>query len=225
MFLIFSFTSFRFLTPCPPVDEIDLQVNDVARQAGANPITLPSDNINTTIADGEISPTSVYDLSIYPSWTDVKDAPSWYARGSDVDALLDVADALDWLADTGDLNEIYDAPPKLESVPSLPDMDDDDSSECEDPSVNVSTSAINLPRVDSNMEAIMVPALPSLFQNGSTDNLYSGPSSDDLKALPSSVNMLDSHLKVFDTPMEEDAFVLTILEDNNDTSDCLPLLV
>jgi hypothetical protein len=208
------------LTPCPPGDESDPQVNDVARQAGANPITLPSDNLNATIAGGEISPTSVHDLSIYPAWTDAKETPSWYAKGADVDALLDVADTLDWLADTGDLNESYEAPP-MESIPSLSGMDDD-ASETEESNVKNSTSVSTLPHVDSNMEA-MVPTLPSLFQNESTDNLLSnsGPSTGDLKALPSGVSMLDAHLHVFDTPMEEHAFVSTILEENNESMDCL----
>lgn len=213
------------MTPCPPGDGTDLQVNDVARQAGVNPITLPSDNINSTIAVGEISPTSVSDLSIYPSWTDAKETPSWYAKGCDVDALLDVADTLDWLADTGDLNETYEAPPMEESN-SLSGMDDDDdASETGETFVKPSSSVSNLPHVDSNMET-MIPKLPSLFENESTDNLLLsnvGPSSGDLKALPMGVSMLDAHLQVFDTPMEEHAFVSTILEDdNNGNSDFLP---
>lgn len=218
--------SFRFLTPCPPGDGSDPQVIAVSRQAGANPITLPSDHQSATIADGEVSPTSVYELSIYPSWTDAKETPSWYAKGADVDALLDVADTLDWLADTGDLNETYEAPPVEDSENILSVMDEEDASGTEDAYVKPSASVSTLPHVDSNLEA-MVPSLPSLFQNESSYNLLSHvepSSSGDLKALPS--GMLDAHLQVFDTPMEEYAFVSTILEDdnNNEGSDCLPLL-
>ena len=71
---------------------------------------------------GEVYPTGVADISIYPSWTDAKDPPSWYAKGADVDALLDVAGTLDWLADTGDLHENYN-PPNIETSPDVPELD------------------------------------------------------------------------------------------------------
>ena len=105
---------FRFLTPVP-VSTCEPQLSNVARQAGANPITLPSENPSSvpSIA-GEVSPTGVADLVTHPSWKEAKDAPSWYAKGADVDALLDVADTLDWLADTGDLNETYKPTPEDE---------------------------------------------------------------------------------------------------------------
>lgn len=188
----------------PPIPDNPPTVNDVARQAGANPITLPSDgNPNKEAAEGEASPTGVTDL--YPSWTDSKDAPSWYAKGADVDALLDVADTLDWLADTGDLNETYQ-PPEIEHIPSIPEMktglgDHENSA-----------SVCTLPRVDSNMESI-VPSLPSLFAQ-SMDNLNlhksSSMTSQQLKTFPS--GLLDPHLQVFDTPLEEQDFVSAILE-------------
>lgn len=94
-------------------------VNDVARQAGANSITLPSGNHNKTALDGEVSPSGVVD---FPSdWAWSTEPPSWYAKGADVDELLNEADALDWLADTGDLQEAYTPPDptKMTSEPSL----------------------------------------------------------------------------------------------------------
>jgi SHAQKYF class myb-like DNA-binding protein len=105
---------FRFLTPMP-----NDYVNDVARQAGANSITLPSGNPNKTALDGEVSPSGVVD---FPSdWAWSTEPPSWYAKGADVDELLNEADALDWLADTGDLQEAYTPPDstKMTSEPSL----------------------------------------------------------------------------------------------------------
>uniref|UniRef100_A0A6S8P3T4 Uncharacterized protein n=1 Tax=Amphora coffeiformis TaxID=265554 RepID=A0A6S8P3T4_9STRA len=115
---------FRFLTPAPVSTTDSPVLNDVARQAGANPITLPSENPSSapTNGDGEVSPTCVADINIYPSWTDGKDPPAWYAKGADVDALLDVAGTLDWLADPGDLNESYN-PPHIESSPNMPEID------------------------------------------------------------------------------------------------------
>jgi hypothetical protein len=102
------------------------QLSEVARQAGANPITLPSDNPGTapsgTLVSGEISPTGVCEFSLYPSWTDAKDTPSWYAKGSDVDALLDVADTLDWLTDTGDIHESYQPTSTTMIVTNAPTM-------------------------------------------------------------------------------------------------------
>lgn len=229
------------MTPCPPGDGTDQPVNEVARQAGANPITLPSDtnHVVSTIAGGEISPTGVNYLSIYPPWTDAKEAPSWYAKGGDVDGILDVADTLDWLADTGDLNETYEAAPDEDSN-SLPDMgddgndddddgqDDDDASDADDGFfVKPSTSVSTLPHVDSNVES-MVPTLPSLFDNEASFSglLNAGPSVCDFKSLHSGSGLLDGHLQVFDSAMDEHAFVSTILEEDNpnDSSECLAAL-
>jgi hypothetical protein len=54
------------------------------------------------------SPTGVADISLLlPSWVDVKNPPSWYNKGSDIDTLLDDADCLNWLSDTGDIDETY----------------------------------------------------------------------------------------------------------------------
>jgi hypothetical protein len=226
------------LTPCPPVDGSAPQANNIARQVGANPITLPSGDVKpAVVADGEVSPTSVFDLSIYPAWTDTKEAPAWFAKGEDVDALLDVAESLDWLADTGDFNEAYEAPTMEESTDnSLSVMDDepDDIAEHSGSSFAISNAianALELPRVDSSMDT-MVPTLPSFYSQNETSymNLLSHAgeghiSTGDFKSLPS--GLLDSQLQVFDTPMEEHAFVSTILEDDihqHESSDCLPSL-
>ena len=230
---------FRFLTPCPPGDTSACQSSH--RQVGTTHITLPPDSLNSSVvADGEASPTGVNDISIYPlSWTDAKEPPSWYTKGEDVDALLDIADTLDWLTDTGDLEESYVAPPMEESTDnSLSVMDDevDDAYEKHDSSfVDRCSSATNLTlsRVDSTMET-MGPALPSFFHSQnetSYTNLLSHAgeghiSTGDFKSLPS--GLLDAQLQVFDTPMEEHAFVSTILEDDEDnhgeeSNECLPL--
>ncbi len=92
------------------------QVNDIARQAGANPITLPSEHKSAQHVGGEVSPTVVVDFPSNWAWTN--DAPSWYSKGADVDELLNEAEALDWLADSGDLNETYNPPPAPAPVPS-----------------------------------------------------------------------------------------------------------
>jgi len=222
---------FRFLTPAP-VATSEPQVNIVARQAGANPITLPTDNPSAapTVDGGETSPTGVSELTIYPSWTDAKDTPSWYAKGADVDALLDVGDALDWLADTGDLNETYQ-PPSIESAPTLPEIE---SSRSVNELVKNSASVSTLPYVDSNVESV-VPPLPSLFADGPSEvtsvpsqtkslEIPATLSNDHLNEAAEGAGDLDEHLQVFDTPMEEHDFVSTILEDTNESADSLPVL-
>ncbi len=99
------------------------QVNDIARQAGANPITLPSSNISVdknnannfqTQVGGDVSPTGVADFQSFPTnWVwQSGEPPSWYTKGADVDELLNEAEALDWLADSGDLSEEYTPPPE-----------------------------------------------------------------------------------------------------------------
>lgn len=154
----------------------------MARQAGANPITLPSSQPNAAPSiGGEISPTGVNDISIYPSWTDTKDPPSWYTKGGDVDALLDVADNLDWLADTGDPNETFQAssPMDEDMAADDPDVhlsaaaaavyDDDDDGNDDNAKVVNSTSVSTLPHVDSNVESV-VPPLPALFEGTSSSS-------------------------------------------------------
>jgi hypothetical protein len=194
------------------------QVNDVARQAGANPITLPTDNPSAapTPDGGEISPTGVADWLSYPSWADAKDTPSWYTRGGDVDELLENADALDWFADTGDLHETYQPPATstVENAPSMPDFDENTLGLAQATSVNT------LPNVDSNVEDV-VPPLPSLFDG--SESMHAIP-----KQLSNEVDHLDDdgdeHLDVFDSPMEEHDFVSTLLESTGESSASLPAL-
>ncbi|KAL3903993.1 MAG: hypothetical protein SGILL_010237, partial [Bacillariaceae sp.] len=197
---------FRFLTPTPVAN-----VNEVARQAGANPITLPGDNLNATPAIGETSPTGVSDFNMYSSWTDSKDTPSWYAKGSDVDALLDVADSLEWLVDTGDLNETYSeaANAIADGIPAPTPVNVATAPHA----AHHSASMNSLPRIDSTSDAA-VPPLPSLF-DGATDE-----PNKKLAGLPSSHSMtnLDEHLQVFDNTLEEHDFVSTILDDNGGES-------
>ena len=196
---LFLQCSFRFLTPAPVAAD-PMQVNEVARQAGANPITVPSENPSAQpTVSGEVSPTGVNDLVMYPSWADCKDLPSWYAKGADVDCLLDVADTLDWLTDTGDLHETYE-PPKV-PLTSLPD----DNEEVTANASNFSTDA--LAAMDSDEP---VAALPSLFENAEPSKKQD--------------SNLEEHLNVFDTPMEEHAFVTALLENNGESSGSLPVI-
>lgn len=210
-------------------------MNDVARSAGANPITLPSGEPSAGDG-GEGSPTGVTELSAYPSWTDAKDTPSWYSKGADVDALLDVGDTLDWLADTGDLHESYQ-PAAVESGPCVPDMEmkhqdkaaGSSSLEAANPSItDMSVSA--LPTVDTNNVDSVVPPLPSLF-DGSTDDIAESmkkvqPGSESATGMEknASSTSIDQHLQVFDTPMEEHDFVSTILENSTGSHADLPAL-
>lgn len=222
---------FRYLTPTPVVAP-DTQVNSVARQAGANPITLPTDQpgLPNTLAGGEVSPTGVNDLELYPTWTDYsKDTPSWYSKGADVDALLDVADTLDWLADTGDLNESYEEAERIHTVTtethsqtsdfhlnSQPQKDVAPTSAgnfYSDANNNATMSMNTLPRIDSGAE-VNVPPLPSLFDSvtDSGDDPTGSKSKLTLhmSSVPSVTN-LDEHL--FSSPIEEHDFVSTILDE------------
>ncbi|GKY95433.1 hypothetical protein MPSEU_000504800 [Mayamaea pseudoterrestris] len=203
---------FRFLTPAPIAN--DLPLNDVARQAGANPIIVPNGSSGAAAAGGEISPTGVADLSMYPSWVDGKNPPSWYAKGADVDALLDISDSLDWLADTGDLQETYQPP-----------LDDFESGDAKERlgdlgSAMNHTSVATLPHVES-----VVPPLPSLFGDSSSELKKSGEATlcVNLKVSASATSM-DEHLQVFESSMEEHDFVSTILENNNESTVSLPAL-
>jgi len=218
---------FRYLSPVPILPP-ETQVNPVARQAGANPITLPTDQtiVSSTLACGEVSPTGVDDLDLCPTWTDYnKEAPSWYSKGSDVDALLDVADTLDWLADTGDLAEAYEEAERMHSVenvdPSQPSNFQltDCRPQKDDPPIaggsfysstnNTTSMSMNtLPRIDSGTE-VNVPPLPSLFE-GDDPTIGKNKLDLHLSTVPSVTN-LDEHL--FSSPMEEHDFVSTILDE------------
>jgi len=224
---------FRFLSPAP-VAPADTQVNDVARQAGANPITVPSDypSTATSIISGEVSPTGVADLTLYPSWTDAKDTPSWYAKGSDVDALLDVADTLDWLTDTGDLHESYQPTHSTheshhevhEPYPTSDHHETEKGAHGLAHATSVNNMSMNtLPHVDS---AVEVPPLPSLFDGATepvAEDLHKRHSVTHLVESHSSAT-IDEHLQVFDSPLEEHDFVSTILENTGESSGSLPVL-
>jgi hypothetical protein len=193
----------------------------VARQAGANPITVPSDfSALQPTSDGEISPTGVADISLFPSWSDVKDMPSWYAKGSDIDCLLDEADALDWLTDTGDLHETYEPPPPSSSnITTASDESFVEATTENDMHLLKPLSAANLSS-DSLPCCVqeIVPPLPSLFE--------SEPNASKRQKTLSNRQLgeLDDDLNVFDTPMEEHAFVAALLENNGESSDSLPVL-
>lgn len=213
------------MTPAPVVNT-ETQVNEVARQAGAQPITVPADNYSSSAVGGEVSPTGVSDFSLYPSWTDAKDTPSWYAKGSDVDALFDVAGDLDWLTDTGDLNETY--PPAqaavaaavAEEAPTIPDMDDKPTPSLAQHPSATHLSMNSLPRVDSD---VVVPPLPSLFDGSEHEEPKRSSSLAQLATVASSTS-IEQHLQVFDTPLEEHEFVSTLLDNNGESSNSLPVL-
>jgi len=200
----------------------ETHVNEVARQAGANPITLPSDHGVYVPSGGEVSPTGVADFTLYPSWTDAKDTPSWYAKGSDVDALLDVADTLDWLTDTGDLNETY--PPANHTMIEMEEENHNTAPEkisislSQAPSVN-NLSMNTLPRIDSHT-GVDVPPLPSLFGVEEDVDLPSSRLSVQQLAPCASSNTIDEHLKVFDSDQHdlEHDFVSSMLENGGITS-------
>lgn len=206
---------FRFLTPAPIHGSNDaVQVNEVARQVGANPITLPSDYPTFLPSCGEVSPTGVSD-AIFPSWTDVKDMPSWYSKGTDIDCLLDVADTLDWLTDSGDLHETYEPPPsscQATEHSSFNDRTDSDEIPMLKPHSVANLSSDSLPCCVQDV----VPPLPSLFE--------SEPSSKRQKLSSHHLSDMDDDLDVFDTPMEEHAFVSALLENNGESSGSLPVL-
>lgn len=191
-------------------------MSDVARQAGANPISVPNDKAANTpgSAGGEISPTGVDELSLYPAWTDAKDPPSWYAKGADVDALLDVGNALDWLVDTGDANETYEAPPdddddEPEDEPSAvkAEMDAQLQDVIQDEPLKHHSESVNsLPNVDSSVESV-VPPLPSIFES-------TPEARPKLTGVPTSELRLDDDDKaeLFEDASEEHDFVSTILD-------------
>lgn len=204
----------------PPLTP-ETQVNEVARQAGANPITLPSDQPAYVPTGGEVSPTGVADFALYPSWTDAKDTPSWYAKGSDVDALFDVADTLDWLTDTGDLLETY--PPANNSAVEMEEDTLPNPVEGKPPGTLSHTPSTNnlsmntLPRVDSTA-GVDVPPLPSLFGVESEDADVASTKLHVHQLAPSaSTNTIDEHLKVFDNDQHdlEHDFVSSMLDSND----------
>lgn len=220
---------FRFLTPMPN----DSQVNVIARQAGANPITVPSESAKTNHAqydEGEISPTGVVD---FPSdWAWSEDPPSWYTKGADVDELLNEADALDWLADSGDLNETYIPPPDHSkmSEPSLMSLVDADDIKVEKGFPTADTvpipvleSGTGLPTSSSSGN---MPPFTSMF--GSVNNLSNmkkGPSVNlsSVSLFASASEAVDAvvdveNFKLLDEHFDEQAFVTALLDQSSDSA-------
>ncbi|KAL3931343.1 MAG: hypothetical protein SGBAC_011350 [Bacillariaceae sp.] len=211
---------FRFLTPAP-VSISEPQLNEVARQAGANPITLPTEQVRNIHELGEVSPTGVADFALYPSWTDAKDTPSWYAKGSDVDALLDVADTLDWLTDTGDLQETYQA--SHDSVQPT-SVSEEEAKKVEN-GLASTPSAHNMSLNTLQDVDIVVPPLPSLFDTpAEPDEMSSKKLQSGQLTTSASSTTIDEHLQVFDTPLEEHDFVSTILEETSESTNTLSAL-
>ena len=158
---------------------------------------------------------------MYPSWTDAKDTPSWYAKGSDVDALLDVADTLDWLTDTGDLQETYQASQTTVQTPS----DNEDESKKVENVLTSASSSHNMSLNDLQDVDVVVPPLPSLFDTpAEPDDLSSKKTESEHMTTSESSTTIDEHLQVFDTPLEEHDFVSTLLEETGDSTSTLSAL-
>jgi len=229
------------------------QVNDVARKAGANPITLPTGTApqgNSAAADflgGDISPTGVTDL-----WIESKDAPAWYASGQDVDALLHEADALDWLADTGDIHETYVPPSSMIMPPPAPPLvsasgrtsEKDMASLC---SENTATTAVEgLKRVEPSNGDITKEVMPPIPSSGmlTSSSLNAGdepalkkqkvavPAASSTASLFASATeavdaahpSVDAHLDVFDAHLDEQAFVSALLDNNGESTASFPTI-
>jgi len=229
---------FRFLTPMPNESQ---NVNDVARQAGANPITLPTENKNShQPLGGEISPTVVVDFPSNWAWTN--DAPNWYSKGADVDELLNEAEALDWLADSGDLNETYNPP-----IPSHSQLSEPSLMSLVEPTVEKVKAVAapltvpnpaappTLPVIDSSPAGTGVishsssgenmPPLQSLFESGtniagmkkeksmnlSSTSLFASASEAADAAVDDNFNLLDAQF-------DEQAFVTALLDQNSSDS-------
>jgi hypothetical protein len=235
-----SFYSFRFLTPMPnEVHQSSGQnVNDVARQAGANPITVPSSNkVTQPQYVGEVSPTGVVDFPSNWAWNTQQ--PEWYAKGADVDELLNEAEALDWLADSGDLTENYVASdhPNSVSEPSLLSLVE--TEEVKQPPVAHTVPAPPVPVLESSNamasplnSAMNMAPLPSLFESG--NNLLASASTTGIKkeksmnlsstslfasateAADAVVDVANFHL--LDAQFDEQAFVTALLDQNGDSS-------
>lgn len=159
---------------------------------------------------------------MYPSWTDAKDTPSWYTKGSDVDALLDVTDTLEWLADTGDIDESYHQPtaaPTVEQAPYIPDPASDKpiGGLSHAPSVNNMYTL----RQETNVE-VVVPPLPSLF-DGASEGVDASHKLGEHQLSPENDTLIDDHLQVFENPLEEHDFVSSMLETTDDEPG-LPIL-
>ncbi len=211
-------------------------VNDVARQAGANPITVPSGNkVTQPQYVGEVSPTGVIDFPSNWAWN--AQQPEWYSKGADVDELLNEAEALDWLADSGDLNEHY-VPPDHSSLsePSLLSLVEAEEMKSAQPvtaPAPVSIPAPPVPVLESSNamasplnSAMNMTPLPSLFESGNnlvnmkkekSINLSSGSLfASATEAADAVVDEANFHL--LDAQFDEQAFVTALLDQNGDSS-------
>ena len=144
------------------------QVNDIARQVGANPITVPSMSTDKTqtnnFVGGDVSPTGVADINSFPTnWVFQNvQPPSWYTKGADVDELLNEADALDWLADSGDFNEGYSPPD--EDLVQDEGMNEAASSQLSEPSL------LSLSGIDNNNKVKLEESVQEHNHNQNTSN-------------------------------------------------------
>jgi len=199
-------------------------------------IVLPNSN---ELQFSEGSPTCVTEIPNFPSFPNNKltsvpappglpnqEAPHWYARGADVDELLHDADALNWLADSGDIDEPFHefspnpVPMSNSEVVSLSESEGGSSNfnnNTADNNRNLATDA--LPPVISSTSTEDIHGLPSLFDSNvgsksrmklSTPNLFSSGSAGH----PSTGNLVDENFSVFDSAMDEQAFVSALLENN-----------
>jgi len=221
---------FRFLTPMPN----ESQVNGVARQAGANPITVPN-NVSkisqSQYDEGEISPTGVVDFPSNWAWSE--EPPSWYAKGADVDELLNEADALDWLADSGDLNETYNPPPQDHSKmsePSLMSLVDADDIKMEKTFPTADTVPIPIFESSTNLttsaSSSNMPAFTSMF--GSVNNLSNmkkvqSTNLSSVSLFASATEAVDAvvdeeNFKLLDEQFDEQAFVTALLDHSGDSA-------
>ena len=170
---------------------------------------------------GEVSPTGVADFSMYPSWTDAKDTPSWYAKGSDVDALLDVADTLDWLTDTGDLQETYQVSHTPAQTPSAVE----EEAKKAESGLTSASSTHNMSLNTLQDVDVVVPPLPFLFETAAEPDELSNKKAERGEMTTSeSSTTIDEHLQVFDTPLEEHDFVSTLLDETGESTNTLSAL-
>lgn len=160
-------------------------------------IVLPNNNNTITKNDfqsSELSPTGVADVGSYTASGNrllEPEAPSWYARGADVDELLNEAYALDWLADSGDLEEDYTPAVPHAATDALPPVEGENLPGLFD-ETNVSKSRTKL-------------STPNLFSSANGGNVSSG-------------NLVDENFNVFDSALDEQAFVSALLESNENAA-------
>lgn len=218
---------FRFLTPMPneTTQGPSGQVNDVARQAGANPITVPSGSKNTHPQfGGEISPNCIIDFPSNWAWT--SEPPSWYGKGADVDELLNEADALDWLADSGDLHETYMPSPDHSvemSEPSLLTLVEPEEIMSKQPDMAPPLPVLETSTMTTSDSATNMPQLPSLFESGIDLSEMKREKSMNLSSaslFASATEAADAehdeeNFHLLDAQFDEQAFVTALLDQNS----------